>query len=129
LRRWDSDESWQIGCEIQIQVSRSKRLLSDAAHEKLDRAQQDVVDYLDHEIDRLRVHGTPEDWEELHASLMTNKRSAIDQLPAGVTADRKIGAGPRWIQARPARQRGLVGDAGSHSVCPACRGMSLRRQT
>jgi hypothetical protein len=69
LRRWDSDEAWQIGNEIQIQVSRSKRLLPALAQQKLDRAQQEVVDYLDREIDRLRQRAMPCDWERLYASL------------------------------------------------------------
>ncbi len=95
LRRWDGDDAWQIGCEIQIQVSRSKRLLPPPAQQKLDKAQQDVVDYLDHEIDRLRDAGTPDDWKKLYASLMTEKRMAIDSLLTSVTADLKIGGTPR----------------------------------
>jgi len=59
LLRWDSDESWQNGNETQIHVSRSKRLLPESAQQKLGQAQQQVVDYLDSEIDRLRHDGTP----------------------------------------------------------------------
>ena len=92
LRRWDGDDSWQIGCEIQIQISRSKRLLPAPAQQKLDRAQQDVVDYLDSEIDRLRDVGTPGDWEKLYVSLMTEKRGAIDSLLTSVIADLNIAA-------------------------------------
>jgi hypothetical protein len=108
LRRWDSDDAWQIGCEIQIQVSRSKRLLPEAAQQKLDKAQRDVVDYLDHEIDRLRDAGTPDDWRKLYASLMAEKREAIDSLLTSVTADLKIGGTPRQLGtglARPTRAR------------------------
>lgn len=108
LRRWDGDDAWQIGCEIQIQVSRSKRLLSPPAQQKLDKAQQDVVDYLDHEIDRLRDAGTPDDWKKLYASLMTEKRMAIDSLLTSVTADLKIGGTPRQLGTglvRPTRAR------------------------
>jgi len=95
LLRWDSDDAWQNGCEIQIQVSRSKRLLPSSVQNKLDQAQQDVVEYLDHEIDRLRDAGTPDDWKALHASLMTEKRKAIDDLLTSVIADLKIGGTPR----------------------------------
>ena len=95
LLRWDSDDAWQNGCEIQIQVSRSKRLLPSSVQRKLDQAQQDVVDYLDHEIDRLRDAGTPDDWKALHASLMTEKRKEIDSLLTSVIADLKIGGTPR----------------------------------
>jgi hypothetical protein len=108
LRRWDGDDAWQIGCEIQIQVSRSKRLLPPLAQQKLDRAQQRVVDYLDHEIDRLRDGGTPDEWERLYVSLMTEKRTEIDLLLTSVTADLKLGGTPRKLGtglARPIRAR------------------------
>lgn len=54
LRRWDDDDAWGLGCEIQIQVSRSKGLLPAQAHLRLEKAQQEVVEYLDIEINRLR---------------------------------------------------------------------------
>ena len=97
LRRWDSDDSWQTGNEIQIQVSRSKRLLPPAAQQMLDQAQQEVVDYLDREIDCLRNKGTPDDWGKLRGSLMTETRPAIDSLLVRVTQDLKIG-GTRGTQ-------------------------------
>jgi hypothetical protein len=103
LSRWNGDDAWQIGCEIQIQVSRSKRLLPPPAQQKLDRAQQDVVDYLDHEIDRLRDAGTPNDWKELYESLMTEKRMEIDSLLTRVTGDLKIGGTPRQLRTGLAR--------------------------
>ena len=88
LKRWDSDDSWQLGSEIQIQVSRSKRLLPADAQQKLDQAQQAVVDYLDKEVDRLRVEGTnPDEWKEFYDSLMKVKRKEIDSLLTDVTAD------------------------------------------
>ena len=65
--------------------------------QKLDQAQQDVVDYLDHEIDRLRDGGTPDDWNKLHASLMNEKRKAIDLLLRWVTEDLKIIGTPRLL--------------------------------
>lgn len=85
LQRWDSDESWANGCEIQVQVSRSKRLLGPEAQEKLDQAQRAVVDYLDAEIDRLRLSATPDDWQTLYHGLMTAKRLEIDSLLEEVT--------------------------------------------
>jgi hypothetical protein len=94
LCRWDSDDSWQIGNEIQIQVSRSKRLLPEAAQRKLDQAQQQVVDYLDGEVRRLRDQGTPNDWGKLYESLMKEKRMAIDSLLTEVTADLNLGSAP-----------------------------------
>lgn len=91
LARWDSDDSWNIGSAIQIQLSRSKRLLPPAAQQDLAQAQQKVVDYLDGEIDRLRVCAKAEDWKKLYESLMTQTRPAIDALLVRVTGQLKIG--------------------------------------
>jgi len=90
LARWDSDESWQNGNEIQIQVSRSKRLLPENAQRRLDQAQRAVVDYLDGEIRDLRREGTPSKWATFYDSLMDKKRAEIDSLLAEVTEDLKI---------------------------------------
>jgi hypothetical protein len=90
LLRWDNDESWQNGNEIQIQVSRSKRLLPGKAQQKLDQAQREVVDYLDREIRHLRHGGTRSKWETFYNSLMNEKRAAIDHLLTEVTEDLKI---------------------------------------
>lgn len=101
LRRWDGDDSWEIGCEIQIQVSRSKRLLpSDEAQKVLDPAQQKVVDYLDSEIDRLRDLASPEEWVSLYNSLMSEKRKEIDNLLEEVIGELKIGGTPRRVTMR-----------------------------
>jgi len=95
LQRWDSDEAWQIGCEIQVQVSRSKRLLRSPEQQTLDKAQQRVVDFLDSEIDQLRETGTPDDWRKLYESLMGEKRTEIDSLLTDVTKHMKIDDTPR----------------------------------
>lgn len=107
LRRWDGDDAWKLGCEIQIQVSRSKRLLPSPAQQKLDRAQQDVVDYLDQEIDRLRGGGKPDDWQRLYDSLMGDKRREIDSLLTSVTADLKLGRRAEAEQNPPGRPQPL----------------------
>jgi hypothetical protein len=91
LQRWDSDGAWKNGCEIQIQVSRSKRLLPGPAQRTLDKAQGEVVTYLDNKIDDLRKGGTPEAWELFYKSLMVEKRLKIDSLLADVTSQLKIG--------------------------------------
>lgn len=91
LARWDSDDSWNIGSDIQIQLSRSKRLLPPSAQQKLARTQQRVVDYLDHEVDRLRVSAEPEDWKKFYESLMTETRPEIDRLLVDVTEQLKLG--------------------------------------
>jgi hypothetical protein len=92
LNRWDSDHSWNIDSAIQIQLSRSRRLLPPAAQQQLAQAQQNVVNYLDQEIDRLRVSAAPEDWAKLYESLMTETRPAIDALLVRVTNQLKIGS-------------------------------------
>jgi hypothetical protein len=91
LERWDGDDAWELGCDIQIQVSRSKRLLSPESQRWLAQAQQRVVDYLDTQIDQLRQSGTPADWERLYAALMSEKRVEIDELLSRVTSALKLG--------------------------------------
>jgi phage protein U len=91
LRRFDSDDSWQIGSDVQTQLSRSKRFLPRPAQEELVKAQQQIVDYLDHEIDKRRDAATPDEWEELYKTLMTETRPAIDDLLVGLIRDLKIG--------------------------------------
>lgn len=91
LQRWDSDDAWQLGCDIQIQVSRSKRLLPQQSQKWLDQTQRTVVDYLDTEIDRLRQTGDCNDWEKLYRALMSPKREEIDRLVNHVTVDLNLG--------------------------------------
>jgi hypothetical protein len=95
LHHWDSDESWQIGADVQTQLSRSKRFLPPPAQQKLVEAQQEVVDYLDREIDRLRIAATLDDWSKLYESLMSKTRPAIDSLLVGVITDLNIGRAQR----------------------------------
>jgi hypothetical protein len=52
--------------------------------------QQKVVDYLDREIDKRRDAATPDQWEKLYQSLMTETRPAIDSLLVDVIRDLKI---------------------------------------
>ena len=91
LERRDSDDAWKNGCEIQVQVSRSKRLLPELAQRKLDETQREVVDYLDDKIDDLRIGGTPEAWDEFYRSLIAEKRAKIDSLLTSVTSQLKLG--------------------------------------
>jgi hypothetical protein len=92
LQRWDDDSSWKLGCDIQIQISRSRRLLPDPAmHEQLDQAQLELVAFLDQEIERLRSDGTREDWAELRRTLMKDKRDAVESILTGVTHDLRLG--------------------------------------
>jgi hypothetical protein len=91
LRRWDSDDSWQIGSDVQTQLSRSNRFLPPSAQDKLVDAQQEVVVYLDREIDKHRDAATPDEWEKLYESLMTKTRAQIDKLLVDVIRDLKIG--------------------------------------
>jgi hypothetical protein len=94
LRRWDSDASWQIGSDVQTQLSRSKRFLPQHAQDELVEAQQKVVDHLDHEIDRLRGAATPDAWRKLYESLRTETRPAIESLLASAAGDLNIGRQP-----------------------------------
>jgi hypothetical protein len=80
LAAWDSTEAWTNGGEVQIQVSRSKRLLPGTTHAALDRAQQAVVDDLDKQVERLRGLGDEAAWERFYESLTGEKRHQIDDL-------------------------------------------------
>ncbi len=93
LESWDSEKSWQIGSEIQIQFSRSKRLFPSSVHEKLDQTQKEFVSYLDREIERLR-DAAPDEWNVFYTSLMEEKRTAIDSLLTDVMRSLKIGGTP-----------------------------------
>jgi hypothetical protein len=90
LRRWDSDDSWQIGSDVQTQLSRSARFLPPSAQRKLVKTQQKVVDDLDLKIDKLRDTATPDDWGKLYESLRTETRPEIDTLLANACKDLKI---------------------------------------
>jgi len=94
LDSWDSEDSWEIGRDVQIQFSRSKRLFPSSVHEKLDLIQPNIVTYLDKEMERLRDAGTPDDWKEFYDSLMTNMRSEIDSLLTDMMRSLKIGGRP-----------------------------------
>jgi hypothetical protein len=79
------------GCQIQIQVSRSKRLLPSASYTELVKLQEAVVDFLDRRIDELRPKPAPRtEWAELYNSLMKEKRLEIGTLLGGVTAGLRL---------------------------------------
>ena len=94
LDSWDSEDSWEIGRNVQIQYSRSKRLFPSSVHEKLDRIQPNIVTYLDGEMERLRDAGTPDEWKEFYDSLMTKMRQEIDSLLTDMMRSLKIGGRP-----------------------------------
>jgi hypothetical protein len=94
LRGWDSEESWLLGRDVQIQFSRSKRLFPWSVHEKLDKTQEHVVSYLDREIERLRDAAAPDEWGEFYDSLMATMRAEIDSLLTDVMRSLKIGGAP-----------------------------------
>ena len=79
-KAWDSGKAWDNGAQIQIQVSRSKRLLPKATHDDLDRAQLSVVDVLDKKVECLRDKSDDEAWDTFYKSLYRPKRDEIDRL-------------------------------------------------
>jgi hypothetical protein len=80
LKAWDSDEAWDNGARIQIQISRSKRVLPKETHEALDKAQQAVVDDLDKEVDRLRESQNSQAWEGFYGFLWGDLRVRIHEV-------------------------------------------------
>jgi hypothetical protein len=99
LLRWDSDDAWQSGLEIQTLVSRSKRLLPEPVQKKLDEAQQSVVYDLDTAIEDLRRTGTAKKWGALYDTLLRSKRAEIDGLLRDVIRELQIGAERGWLPA------------------------------
>jgi hypothetical protein len=101
LESWDSEKSWQLGSEMEIQFSRSKRLFPSSVHEKLDQTQKEFVNYLDREIEQLH-DATPDEWNVFFTSLMEEKRTAIDSLLTDVMRSLKIGGTPTdgnpWVR-------------------------------
>jgi hypothetical protein len=82
LERWDSDHAWTNGCEIQIQVSRSKRLLPKATHTQLAETQYAVVEDLDLWVDHLRAKKEPQAWGDFYTALTGDKRRQIEEMLA-----------------------------------------------
>jgi len=80
LKAWDSDEAWDNGAQIQIEISRSKRLLPDKAHMALDEAQRIVVEDLDKRVDRLRETRDTTAWIEFYDTLYGRRRDQIQWL-------------------------------------------------
>lgn len=87
LTAWDSAEAWDNGARIQIQISRSKRLLPEDIHKKLDQLQQQVVDDLDKWVEDLREGGDAAKWENLYECLYGPKRAKIQRLLFSLTQD------------------------------------------
>ena len=96
LRDWEGKESWDNGNQIQIQVSRSKRLLPASAQQQLDEAQQRVVDYLDREVNRLSRANSSDEWAALYASLLA-QRAEIDSILTRVTTELSLDRTRNWI--------------------------------
>jgi hypothetical protein len=92
LERWNGEEAWGLGTQIQIQVSKFKRLLPAAAHGNLDLTQRNVITYLDDEIDRRQAANSPEGWATLHEVLKSTKREEIESLLSEVITDLAIGS-------------------------------------
>ena len=80
LTAWDSDAAWTNGGEIQIQVSRAKRLLPDVAYQGFAASQQAVVDSLDERLGHLREQRDRKAWQCFYEELRGAKRTRIDKL-------------------------------------------------
>lgn len=85
LKAWDSDEAWDNGARIQIQISQSKRVLPEAAHAALDRAQRMVVEDLDTQVEDLRKAGDTTAWDKFYRFLYGPRRDQINELLISLT--------------------------------------------
>lgn len=97
LERWDSDEAWANGSEIQVQVSRSKRLLPKAAHADLDKTQRAVVDDLDLWVDHLRNGQDRKQWDAFYMSLKGAKRHQIEEMLARLAQHLALAQRSRFV--------------------------------
>jgi hypothetical protein len=104
LDKWDSDETWALGNNIQIKVSKSKWLLPQTSQRRLDTTQQEVVIGLDTAVDDLRIANTLAGWEQLYATLMDETRPRIDACISDVIDDLRLGQTRfrplRWVMER-----------------------------
>lgn len=90
IESWNSDASWLIGNQIQIQVSRAKRLLNEHTHAIIDETQRQAVKELDQQIEDKIANASASEWSDYYEDLYTTKRHVIDKLLADVTRDLKL---------------------------------------
>jgi hypothetical protein len=114
LTAWDSAEAWDNGARIQIQISRSKRLLPEDIHKKLDQLQQQVVDDLDKWVEDLREGGDAAKWENLYECLYGPKRAKIQRLLFSLTQDLARARAGEAMADPVVAARGLGRDRGPH---------------
>jgi len=80
LKVWEGDDTWANGGQIQVQVSRAKRLLPEETHTDLDRAPSAVVEVLDQQVKDLRDRSNSAEWDAFYTCLIGDKRDQIDGL-------------------------------------------------
>jgi hypothetical protein len=80
LKAWDGTDAWDNGARIQIEISRSKRLLPEATHGALDEAQRRVVVDLDTQVDDLREKQDVNAWNTFYEYLWGPMRGEINGL-------------------------------------------------
>jgi hypothetical protein len=90
--RYDSQQSWEIGRNIQIEVSKAHRLIrSQAVYDGLDELRAFVVEDID---DRLIAidPSSQHEWDEFHRELKDNVRLRIDRVLLSVAQDLGLSA-------------------------------------
>jgi hypothetical protein len=80
LRAWDSDEAWTNAGQIQIQVSRARRLLPDSIYPGFDAAQRAAVDSLDKQVEDMRENLDRAASKRFYMELWGSKRKEIDDI-------------------------------------------------
>lgn len=80
LRAWDSDEAWTNAGQIQIQVSRARRLLPNAIHRGFDAAQRAAVDSLDKQVEDMRENSDRAASKRFYMELWGSKRKELDDI-------------------------------------------------
>ena len=104
--RYDSDESWDVGRSIHVEVSKARRLIpSEEVRGELNDLRTTVVDCVDARLVRMRRF-SDDGWGELHRFLYEDVRNKIDRVLERVAVELRLTSEKRWRRLTGWRGRG-----------------------
>jgi hypothetical protein len=90
--RYDSQQSWEIGRNIHIAVSKAHRLIrSEGVYKDLDKLRVIVVEGIDNRLMGIE-HSSHHEWDEFHHDLKDEVRQNIDSVLLRVARDLGLSA-------------------------------------
>jgi hypothetical protein len=90
--KYDSDQAWEVGRDIHIEISKARRLIpSRAVYGRLDAMRGLVVDDLDILVTRIS-DSSQDEWGELYEHLNGDVRQSIDKVLVEVALDLGLSA-------------------------------------